>query len=156
MSPIVPYKIAETLQLKKSQYCRYADTHDWKSFASLFLPSLTAIFTRPDGEIITENGVTYSFPTRDEFVAFFSNAFETQQTVHIVGPGELESISEDEVSAVWSVVYHAASPGITGGWSGAGGGQYHEVWKRVEGEWFMASLKLVRGFWKVQTHGEGA
>ncbi|KAL2835139.1 hypothetical protein BDW59DRAFT_155962 [Aspergillus cavernicola] len=156
MSAILPYEIAESLRLKKSQYCRYADTHDWKSFASLLLPSLTATFTGLDGEIITEGGVTYYFSTRAEFVSFFSNALETQQTIHVVGPGELERISEDEVSAVWSVIYHAASPGVAGGWSGTGGGQYHEVWKRVEGDWFMASLKLVRGYWKVQGHGEGA
>ncbi|KAL3477398.1 hypothetical protein BJX99DRAFT_125603 [Aspergillus californicus] len=155
MSPVVPYEIAETLRFKKSQYCRSADTHDWETFASLFLPSLTATFTGPDGEIITENGVTYSFATRAEFVSFFRNALELQQTVHVVGPGELERVSEDEVVAIWGVVYHAASPGVVGGWSGTGGGQYHEVWKRVEGDWFMASLKLVRGYWKVQEYAKG-
>ncbi|KIA75372.1 hypothetical protein HK57_00155 [Aspergillus ustus] len=154
-SDILPYEVAETLRFKKSQYCRFADTHDWDSFASLMLPSLSASFTGPDGEIATENGVRYYFATRDEFVAFFRAAFETQQTIHVVGPGELRRVSEDEVSAIWSVVYHAASHGVTGGWKGSGGGQYHETWKKVDGEWRMASLKMVRVYWKVQQLGEG-
>ncbi|KAL2784099.1 hypothetical protein BJX66DRAFT_344339 [Aspergillus keveii] len=149
VSTILPYELSETLRLKKSQYCRFADTHDWDGFASLMLPSLTATFTDPDGTIATENGVRYEFNTRDEFVAFFRAAFETQQTVHIVGPGELTRLSEDEISAIWGVVYHAASHGVTGGWTGTGGGHYHEIWRLVEGKWMMASLRMVRGFWKV-------
>jgi hypothetical protein len=82
------------------------------------LPILAATFTNPDGEVATENAVRYEFSSRDEFVAFFRAVFETQQTTHTVGPGELTRVSEDEVSAVWSVVYHAASRGVTGGWKG--------------------------------------
>ncbi|KAL2848781.1 hypothetical protein BJX68DRAFT_276277 [Aspergillus pseudodeflectus] len=149
MTSILPYDLAESLRLKKSQYCRFADTHDWDGFASLTLPTLAATFTNPDGEVATEIGVRYEFSSRDEFVAFFRTAFETQQTIHIVGPGELTRVSEDEIRAVWGVVYHAASPGVTGWWKGTGGGHYHETWRRVEGEWLMESLKMFRGFWKV-------
>jgi hypothetical protein len=79
------------------------------------LPSLTATFTNPDGTIAIEKGVRYEFNIRDEFVAFFRAAFETQQTIHTVDPGELTRVSADEISAIWSVLYHAASHGVTGG-----------------------------------------
>jgi hypothetical protein len=69
--------------------------------------------------------------------------------IHIDGPGELTRDSEDEIRAVRGVVYHAASHGVTGGWKGTGGEHYHERWRRVEGKWLLASLKMVRGFWKV-------
>jgi hypothetical protein len=42
------------------------------------LPTLTATFSNPDGEVATENGVRYEFDSRDDFVAFFRAAFETQ------------------------------------------------------------------------------
>ncbi|KAL5338236.1 hypothetical protein BJX70DRAFT_398950 [Aspergillus crustosus] len=147
-----PPETCEKLRQRKAQYCRSADTHDWATFTSLLHPSITAQFTSPSGEVITENGVTYSFANRDEFVSFFRDSLETQQTIHIVGPGEFEFVSLDEkqVSAVWSVVYHAASLGVQGGWTGTGGGRYHEVWKRVGGEWVIVSLRMERGFWKVQ------
>ncbi|KAL4881186.1 hypothetical protein BJY04DRAFT_61495 [Aspergillus karnatakaensis] len=147
-------ELCETLRQRKAQYCRAADTHDWSSFASLLHPTITAQFTDPTGAVVTENGVTYSFANRDEFVSFFQKAFETQQTIHIVGPGEFEFTTaddENEVRAVWSVVYHAASLGVQGGWTGTGGGRYHEVWKKIDGEWVIASLRMERGFWKVQT-----
>jgi hypothetical protein len=78
------------------------------------LPSLKALYTSPDGKIATENSVEYYFATRDEFVAFFCAAFETHQTIHVVAPGELRRVPDDEVSAIWSVVYHAASHGVAG------------------------------------------
>lgn len=149
-TPIVPYEIAEVIRLKKSQYCRFADTHDWAGFDNIFLPSLQASFNAPDGAVLVENGVTFSFDGREAFVGFFAKAFETQQTIHVVGPGELSLVAGDEVRAVWPATYHAASLGSKGGWRGTGGGYYREVWKKVDGDWFMASLKFERWFWRVQ------
>ncbi|KAL5041992.1 hypothetical protein BDW71DRAFT_155982 [Aspergillus fruticulosus] len=151
----VPYEISEPIRLKKSQYCRFADTHNWAGFRNIFLPSITATFHNPDGSIVVENNVPFSFDSRDAFINFFARAFETQQTIHTVGPGELEFATgnregdEDEVKAVWPVTYHAASREVVGGWSGTGGGYYFETWKRVDGEWFMATLRFERWYWKV-------
>ncbi|KAL4926741.1 uncharacterized protein BDV17DRAFT_269004 [Aspergillus undulatus] len=155
----LPSHIAETIRFKKSQYCRFADTHEWPSFRALFNPNVTVTFCDLDGNVVTENGATYSFAGIDEFVGFFSKAFETQQTIHLVGPGELEFVegsNEREVSAVWPLIYHAASLGVSEGWSGTGGGHYHEIWRKVEGEkgWVIASLRFVRAYWKVQGLGE--
>lgn len=149
-TPIVPYEIAEVIRLKKSQYCQFADTHDWAGFDNIFLPSLQASFHAPGGEVLVEHGVTFSFEGREAFVGFFAKAFETQQTIHVVGPGELSLVAGDEVRAVWPATYHAASLGSKGGWRGTGGGYYREVWKKVDGDWFMASLKFERWFWRVQ------
>ncbi|KAB8067840.1 hypothetical protein BDV29DRAFT_162971 [Aspergillus leporis] len=38
MDSFLPYELSKTPRLKKSQYCRYADTHDWDRFASLSGP----------------------------------------------------------------------------------------------------------------------
>ncbi|KAL4781770.1 hypothetical protein BJX76DRAFT_369614 [Aspergillus varians] len=154
MPQIPPYEIAETLRLRKSQYCRLLDTHDWKAWGELFLPTATATFNNPDGSIMTENNTALSFDSRHAMVSFFSKVFDALQTTHVVGAGELTRVSEDEVRAIWPATYHAASQGVAGGWTGTGGGQYHEVWKRVEGEWFIGEFRLVRSYWKVQSLGE--
>ncbi|KAL4919659.1 hypothetical protein BDW62DRAFT_199674 [Aspergillus aurantiobrunneus] len=157
MTPqIVPYEVAETIRLKKSQYCRFADTRQWEAWGNLFIPSIKATFHNPDGSLITEGNTAFSFESRDELILYFRAAFETQQAIHIVGPGELQRLGEDEVSAVWPVVYHAASRGVDGGWSGTGGGHYYEGWKRIGDDWFIARFKFVREYWNVQGLGEGA
>ncbi|KAL4792603.1 hypothetical protein BDV19DRAFT_391909 [Aspergillus venezuelensis] len=151
-TPVLPYETAETIRLKKSQYCRFADTHEWDHWRALFHPSVKARFCNLDGSVITQDNFTYSFDSVDELVSFFSKSFETQQAIHVVGPGELVFTSEekDEVSAVWPMIYHAASHDIVDGWSGTGGGHYHEIWRVFEGEWVIAELKYVRGYFKMQ------
>ncbi|KAL4758913.1 uncharacterized protein BDW70DRAFT_169825 [Aspergillus foveolatus] len=150
----VPCEVAEAIRLRKSQYCRFAGTHKWTGFRDIFLPSIKATFHNPDGSIVVENNVPFSFGSRDTFIDFFASAFETQQTINSVAPGELE-FAEDaagdeyEVKAVWPVTYYAGSRELVGRWSGIGGGYYFETWKRVDGEWFMASLRFERWYWKV-------
>ncbi|KAL3433336.1 hypothetical protein BDV09DRAFT_111266 [Aspergillus tetrazonus] len=149
----VPPSLAETIRSRKSRYCRFADTQDFASWATVFSPSVTAQFCDPQGSVLTENGATYSFGNRDQLVGFFKEAFATQQTIHIVGSGELHFVdgtNEQEISAIWPVIYHAASHGVSGGWSGTGGGHYYETWGVEDGEWVIKSLKFVRGYWRVQ------
>lgn len=148
--PTVPPSTADTLHHRKAQCCRFADTKDWSSFRTLFLPTATAKFTETDGSVIKEDGKALSFETLDSLIDYFSNAFAKQQTMHMTGPGEVELLDEDSVKAVWPVIYHAGSRGVIGGWGGSGGGHYHEVWRRVEGEWLIAELVFVRTYWKVQ------
>ncbi|KAL4739037.1 hypothetical protein BDV11DRAFT_205441 [Aspergillus similis] len=128
-----PPPLAETIRSRKSQYCRFADTQDFTSWATVFSPSVTAKFCDPQGSPLTENGATYSFSNRD------------QLTIHVVGSGELhfvEGTDEQEISAIWPVIYHAASLGVSGGWSGTGGGHYYGTWGVEDGEWVIKSLKF--------------
>ncbi|CBF87456.1 hypothetical protein AN9351.2 [Aspergillus nidulans FGSC A4] len=137
----VPPSLAETIRSRKSQYCRFADTQDFASWATVFSPSVTAQFCDPQGSVVIENGATYSFDNRD------------QLTIHVVGSGELHFVDgtdEQGISAIWPVIYHAASHGVSGGWSGTGGGHYYETWGVEDGEWVIKSLKFVRGYWRVQ------
>jgi hypothetical protein len=57
----VPYELAEAICLKKAQYCRFADTHNWTGFRGIFLTSIKATFHNPDGSIVVENNVPFSF-----------------------------------------------------------------------------------------------
>lgn len=129
--------------------------------------------------MINEGGAVFSFSSREEFVAFFKAAFETQQTMHVLsGSGEMEmemqmqmqvggssgdgdsdkdkhgdkngqQEGKGEVKTVWGVVYQAASKDVSGGWSGTGGGHYYETWRVVDGEWMIVELRFQRIYWKV-------
>jgi hypothetical protein len=60
---------------------------------------------------------------------------------------------EDEVAAVWAVSYQLGSAGVelegVAEVAEIGGGHYHEVWKKVDGQWVIASLKFFTCFKKV-------
>jgi hypothetical protein len=139
---------AEIIRRKKLQYCRFADTNQWQLFDHIILPEATLAFFDSNGSIINEGGVDYSFSSREEFVTFFSKAFKDLQTIHVIGPGELEQTGPDEVKAVWGVIYHASTKGTDGGTHGTGGGHYHETWRRKGDDWFMQSMRMERVYWK--------
>jgi hypothetical protein len=75
-----------------------------------------------------------------------------------VGAGELELLAPegegeeegdgDRVSAIWAMEDMFALPSVLGviPVTVRGGGYYHEVWERREGDWFLASLRLERAF----------
>ncbi|KAI7762941.1 hypothetical protein LZL87_013432 [Fusarium oxysporum] len=140
---------AAIIQRKKAQYCRFADSNQWNRFDSIMLPNATFLFHNPDGSVITKGDIEYSWSSTKDWVAFFENEFKTMQTIHIVGPAEMEQIAPDEIKAIWAVTYHAGTKEHEGGVHGTGGGHYHETWKKVGNDWFMESLRMERLYWKV-------
>lgn len=144
--------IAEAIRYRKAQYTRFADTNQWHLLTSIMLPDMKSEFVDADGAIIkTDDGKTpYSFNTFDEFSAFFSSNLKDMQVIHVTGPGEIATTNvEDEVSAIFSVTYEAATKGIGGGVHGSGGGHYYETWKREGENWRIKDLRFVRLFWRV-------
>ena len=141
---------AEIIRRKKTQYCRFADSNQWHLFDKIALSDATFTFVGPDGALINEGGVNYSFSNREDFVTFFQKAFETIQSIHNFGPGELEQTGPDEVKAIWTIIYHAGPKGANAKNHGTGGGHYHEIWKRQGDDWFLADLKFHRLYWIVR------
>lgn len=151
MPPSVPPEIAEQIRLKKSQYCRFADTNAWDKIDTVIASDATFAFYDSEGALVCDNGVEFKFNSRAEFVGYFSAAFKALQTIHVVGPGELELVGPNEVKAIWTVIYHSGLRGTDGGMHGTGGGHYYETWMREEGgeEWLMKDLRMERIYWKV-------
>lgn len=115
-------------------------------------PLDNGLIHNPDGTtIVGPDGFKYIFSNREDYVAFFSRS--TRQSIHVVGPAELEMISDDEVSAIWGLPYQSGSLGAVGGDTELGGGHYYEIWRNVNGEWVIVSLKLVIGFSKAIERG---
>ena len=138
-------EICEIIRNKKSRYCRYADTGMLEShFHEIALADATFEFRGDNSDQPIEHaGVKFSWPSRDGFVGFFGAGLRVQDCIHVVGPGELEQVGPDEVKAVFSVMYSAVPKGDASKKpSCVGGGYYHETWKRVGDDWFMASLSM--------------
>jgi hypothetical protein len=145
--PAVPPEIAQIITTKKLQYCRFADTQKWERFSEIALPECTFEYWE-GGKVIVDQGFTYSWPSTEGFTSFFSGAFKTLQTMHLVSPGEFTYISGDEIEAIFPVVYHSAlakGAESTHGVTGTGGGHYFERYKLQEdGDWLMASCRMDR------------
>ncbi|KAM6534490.1 hypothetical protein FALCPG4_004125 [Fusarium falciforme] len=144
--PVAPDVVA-LITHKKAQYCHSADSNQWQVFEKTFLPDATFVFVDAGDEVINV-GREWSFSSRDDFVAYFSNSFKVQQTIHLVGPGEFEQTSPDEIKVTWSVIYHCGPRDSETEGHGTGGGHYHEIWKKREGDWFMASMRMKRLYWR--------
>ncbi|KAK6216084.1 hypothetical protein LQW54_003860 [Pestalotiopsis sp. IQ-011] len=139
-------EVAMIINRKKNWYCRYADTCQFEKFDQIALPECTYEY-QSDGAVITQSGFTYRWGSTKDFVDFFAKAFETLQTIHMVGPGDFEQISDDEVRATFTVIYHSGlAKGVSEsyGVQGTGGGHYCETWKRKGSDWFMAELRMNR------------
>ncbi len=146
--PAVSPEIAQIITTKKLQYCRFADTHEWAKFDKVALPECTYEYS-DHGEVLIDQGFKYSWDSTVGFTGFFSVAFETLQTMHLVGPGEFEYTTSDmtEVQAIFPVVYHSAlskTANSTQGVTGTGGGHYYETYKRKGDDWFMSKCRMDR------------
>ncbi|KAB5522859.1 hypothetical protein GE09DRAFT_1229968 [Coniochaeta sp. 2T2.1] len=146
--PVVSPEIAQIITTKKLQYCRFADTHQWERFDQVALPECTFQYA-DHGTLLVDHGFTYSWPSTKEFATFFSAAFETLQTMHLIGPGEFSytDSSLTEVLAIFPVVYHSAlAKGVTSthGVTGTGGGHYHETYRRQGSDWLMSKCSMDR------------
>ncbi|KAI1390360.1 uncharacterized protein F4822DRAFT_233919 [Hypoxylon trugodes] len=139
----VPPEVAAIITRKKLWYCRIADTKQWPDMVKIALPGAEFKFYQTDGSFMSFEGVDFNFSSTADFVKFYGEIFFPQlQTIHLVGPGDLEQIGRDEVKAVWTVVFHAGPKESNSKFHHTGGGHYYETWKRKDDDWFVKSIRL--------------
>jgi hypothetical protein len=113
------------------------------------LPECTYEYT-DHGVLLVDHGFRSSWESTNAFTTFFSAAFKTLQTMHLVGPREFSRHTDnthDEVITIFPVVYRSAlakgvdeTLGVTGTW----GGHYHETCRRKGDDWLMAKCTMDR------------
>lgn len=117
----------------KARYCYTLDTRDWAGFADLLSEDIELDVTdgHTGGPVITG---------RDNAVEMIRSSLTNARTAHQVHT-PLMHVSGDEAEVIWAMqdrVMWPNGPALTGY------GHYHERWVRQNGEWKLASLKLMR------------
>ncbi|ADH88614.1 conserved hypothetical protein [Ancylobacter novellus DSM 506] len=129
----------EQVRRAKARYARFLDTKDWDGFAALFEPNVRVRMFDPAGNIIV------SHDDRDSFVEAARVGLEGGQSIHQMHNDEIDRVSEDEISAIWSmedmIIFR---PGSVGPGRMHGYGHYHELWRRGPDGWRIARLELRR------------
>lgn len=133
--------VAQAIVETKGRYCRFIDSRLWDVMDRNTLADFTFEFV-DNG--VCPSGTFPSFTSRDTWVAYFGEIFKTKQSMHLVGAPELEQISSEEVKAIFPVQFVIADKGTNPSPESrmTGGGHYHDVFKRVNGEWLLAAVKI--------------
>lgn len=124
----------EAIKQLKARYFRHMDAKDWKGYREVFTDD-----ARMDVDgYVTDGG--------DEIAAFVSGVLTSVRTVHHGHMPEITFVDEDHARGIWAMYDYvefpyeddAAPQGLKGY------GHYHEEYRRQNGEWRIASTRLVR------------
>jgi SnoaL-like domain len=138
--------ISERIRQRKARYCRYMDTRQWVAFAVLFGDNPIISSVDPDGKL------SASFASVDEFTATTSSFLEGARSIHHVHNSEIEFVSDNVVSAIWSMEDLILFPSvdIRRPRSIHGYGHYHETWEGDGDDWLITRLELRRTILETQ------
>jgi len=138
--PLAILLAKDELQNLKARYCRYLDTKDWDGFASIFAHD-AVMDVRADTGNDPITGV-------DAILAQVRFAVDNAATSHQVHTPEIKITGPDSAQAIWAmqdrVVWQAGKSPLPNVVSITGYGQYHEQYRRIDGEWKIAALRLSR------------
>lgn len=116
----------------KAKYCRYLDTKRWDAWRDLFVEDFVLEMLSDQGKVLVEG--------RDEAIASTRGFVQDLVTVHQVHMPEIV-IEGDAATGIWPMhdrVMLDAERSINGF------GHYCDEFRRVDGEWKIARLKLIR------------
>ena len=124
----------------KARYCRLLDTKDWDSYAALLTEDFELDISEGTG-IPVIRGCEVAVK---QVLASVGGS----KTAHQVHAPEIRVTGSDEAEGVWAMQDHivweaerAARMGISGL---SGYGHYHERYRRQNGVWKIAALRLTR------------
>lgn len=127
----------EDIKALKARYFRHVDFKQWDEYAGLFAPDL--IVYAPDGSESSRGG--------PEFAANVRAFLDPAVTIHHGYTPEIEILSPTEARGLWAMhdilTWEEGAPG-KGFKRMLGWGHYHETYRKVDGGWRIASLKLTR------------
>ena len=126
----------EAIKQLKARYFRAVDTKDWDLFRSVFADDVRVWY--PSSTEWMEGA--------DVVAAYVSAAFVTTVvSVHQGYMPEIERTGPDTARGIWPMrddVQRTQPDGRT--WRLLGAGHYHEEYRRVGGQWKIATLRLTR------------
>ncbi len=129
----------EAIKTLKARYFRAMDTKDWGGWRSVFTEDGSIDCT----EEAPQNGVIVG---REECIAFVSGQLEGITTCHHGHMPEIELTSPSTASGIWAMEDHLwLSEGHPLGFRQLHGyGHYHETYEKIDGAWYIKTLRLTR------------
>ena len=133
------------IQQLKARYCRLMDTKQWDQWRQLFTEDLVMDCSDDVTPDIGEPVITGRAKATDQVQRFVGPAI----TVHQVHAPEIEFVSDNEATGIWAMSDVVSwppetPPPVAGVTVIHGYGHYHERYRKVEGDWKIAQLKLTR------------
>ncbi len=122
----------EAIRQLKARYFRTMDTKDWAAMRRVFTDDVVIDTTASGGSVVTGG---------DAFLEFLAQALGDVVTVHHGHMPEIAVTSPTTATGVWAMEDLLWWPNGTHlhGW-----GHYHETYRKVGGEWRIASSTLTR------------
>lgn len=128
----------EQIRQLKARYYRFVDTKNWPEFRGLFTDDATLYFPESFGDPLP---IAEAYPM---IVGVLNDSI----SVHHGHMPEITVHDAHSATAIWAMedqVYLPGDPATgTPPATITGAGHYHEQYRRVEGQWRIASLKLTR------------
>ena len=129
----------EQIKVLKHQYCRLADTKQWKDWAALFTDDYEADmvgvprFQRGDPLNLVQHGIK-------EVVGLWSKALDGITTIHQVMMPEITLTGPATAKGIWSIhdILYLPTNRFEG-W-----GHYHEDYVKIDGKWMFRRVRTTR------------
>jgi|GEM_PF-567230 hypothetical protein len=124
----------EEVKNLRARYCRAIDTKDWNLLRSTLAPDV-----RLDLPSLRERG---GLDGADAFVELVSTWFATTPSLHANYLPEIEIASPSSATGVWQQQHFLPHRYQAEVHHGHGYGYSHDSYEKIEGRWFMKSVRL--------------
>jgi hypothetical protein len=130
---MTPEQLVEIEQIKqlKARYFRLMDTKQWPEWTQVFTEDAVLQWGPKDDNV---------FRGRDEIVKGVSHVLREATTCHHGHMPEIELTGADRARGIWAMYDYVESPQFVL----HGFGHYHEEYRKADGAWRIARLKLTR------------
>ncbi|MEU6603027.1 nuclear transport factor 2 family protein [Streptomyces flaveolus] len=123
----------ESIKKLKARYFRFVDEKKHDELAALFTPDAR----------LTTDGITWKSPT--EFANTIRDLTGSAPSVHHGHMPEIDITGPDTATGIWAMEDLLTFPAGEGAPEGHHGyGQYHETYRKVQGQWLIDTLLLTR------------
>ena len=129
--PAAVLAAVEDIRRLKARYLRYLDTQDWDRFRSVFTDDVEMDVSEDGAGVVRGS---------EQVTASIATALAGASTVHQATTPEI-GVDGDEATGVWAMTDVVVFPDGT---RLDGAGHYHDRYRRVEGDWRIASFRLSR------------
>ena len=130
----------EAIKRLKARYFRCLDTKDWEGWLGVFTEDATLAFDLAVSSGGGDGATAPKLQGKKAIADFVVRNLTKAQTVHQGHCPEIDFLSETEARGIWAmedIVDHGDN--VVHGF-----GHYHETYRKVGGDWRIASVHLTR------------